>query len=70
MMVADAGLTPMQALLSATGGAAAALGLEDVGTLEPGKWADLLVLAADPLEDITHTRSLESVWIAGNRVAD
>ena len=32
--------------------------------------ADLLVLAADPLEDITHTRSLESVWIAGNRVAD
>ena len=32
-----------------------------------GAWADLLVLREDPLADIRHTRTLESVWIAGNR---
>jgi imidazolonepropionase-like amidohydrolase len=39
-----------------------------VGTLEPGRWADFVVLRADPLKDIKNTRSVESVWIAGNRV--
>ncbi|MGH9332927.1 MAG: amidohydrolase family protein, partial [Vicinamibacteria bacterium] len=48
-MMAEAGLTPEQALRSATGGAAACLGLDDVGTLDPGNWADFLVLEADPL---------------------
>jgi imidazolonepropionase-like amidohydrolase len=38
--------------------------------LEPGKWADFVVLTEDPLADITHTRSIESVWIAGNRVPE
>jgi imidazolonepropionase-like amidohydrolase len=65
----QAGLTPAQALVTATGGAARCLGLTGkVGTLEPGAWADLLVLREDPLADIRHTRTLESVWIAGNRV--
>ena len=64
----DAGLTPMQALVAATGNAASCLQLTDVGTLEPGKWADFLVLQADPLADIKNTRAVESVWIAGNRV--
>jgi imidazolonepropionase-like amidohydrolase len=64
-----AGLTPAQALVTATGGAARCLGLAGkVGTLEPGAWADLLVLRQDPLADIRHTRTLESVWIAGNRL--
>ena len=64
-----AGLTPAQVLVTATGGAARCLGLAGkVGTLEPGAWADLLVLREDPLTDIRHTRTLESVWIAGNRV--
>lgn len=68
LMVEEAGLTPMQVIVSATGGAAKALKLPDVGTLETGKWADFVVLTKDPLADINHTRSLESVWIAGNRV--
>jgi imidazolonepropionase-like amidohydrolase len=64
-----AGLTPTQALLTATGGAARCLGLSDrLGTLQPGRWADFVVLRQDPLADIRNTRTLESVWIAGNRV--
>jgi imidazolonepropionase-like amidohydrolase len=64
-----AGLTPMQALVSATSTAARCLQAADqFGTLAPGKWADFVVLAANPLDDIRNTRKLESVWIAGNRV--
>jgi imidazolonepropionase-like amidohydrolase len=64
----DAGLTPMQALVAATGNAASCLQLTGVGTLERGKWADFVVLQADPLKDIRNTKSVESVWVAGNRV--
>ena len=49
----ESGLTPEQALRSATGVAADCLGLTDVGTLQPGRWADFLVLDADPLADIS-----------------
>jgi imidazolonepropionase-like amidohydrolase len=64
-----AGLTPMQALVSATSGAAKAIHIsQQVGTLEKGKWADFLVLSANPLEDIRNTRSIDSVWIGGVRV--
>ena len=69
-MMASAGLSPMQILSSATGDAAKAIGREDIGTLESGKWADFLVLAEDPLLDISNTRSIETVWIAGNKVDD
>ncbi|HYL39209.1 MAG TPA: amidohydrolase family protein [Bryobacteraceae bacterium] len=65
----QAGLTPMQALLAATSNAARFLRTADQnGTLEPGRWADFLVLDANPLDDIRNTRKLDSVWIAGNRV--
>src|SRR5262249_7606861 len=64
----DSGLTPMQVLVSATSTAARALGASDVGSLEKGKWADLIVLHGNPLDDIKNTRKIESVWIAGNRV--
>ena len=67
-LMVEAGLSPTQALLAATSGAASCLGLKDVGRLEPGTWADFLVLGSDPRNDIRNTRSLESVWIAGNRV--
>ena len=68
-LMVKAGLTPGQALVSATSGAARCLGLAGkVGTLERGAWADLIVLGADPLADIRNTKSIESVWIAGNRV--
>jgi imidazolonepropionase-like amidohydrolase len=64
-----AGLTPMQALVSATSGAARAVNIsEQVGTLEKGKWADFLVLTANPLDDIRNTRKIDSVWIGGVRV--
>jgi imidazolonepropionase-like amidohydrolase len=64
-----AGLTPMQALVSATSGAAKAVNISDqVGTLEKGKWADFLVLTANPLDDIRNTSKIDSVWIGGVRV--
>jgi len=65
-MMVEAGMTPAQALRSATGVAAECLSAPDIGTLEAGKWADFLVLGEDPLSDITATRSLESVYIAGS----
>ena len=67
-LMVEAGLTPMQVLVAATGDAARVLQLDDVGTLEPGKWADLVVLTADPLADIRNTREIEAVWIAGRPV--
>jgi imidazolonepropionase-like amidohydrolase len=68
-LMVKAGLTPAQALLSATGDAARCLGMRGkVGTLEPGAWADFLVLGADPLADIKNARKLESVWIAGKKL--
>ena len=64
-----AGFTPMQALVSATGRAARLPKASDqFGTLEPGRWADLVVLNANPLDDIANTQKIDSVWIAGNRV--
>ena len=66
-----AGLTPMQALVSATSGAAKAVNVsKELGTLEKGKQADFLVLSANPLDDIRNTRKINSVWIGGVRVAD
>jgi imidazolonepropionase-like amidohydrolase len=63
------GLTPMQALVAATKGSAQCLEIDhQVGTLTPGKWADFLVLSANPLDDIANTRKLESVYIAGRRL--
>jgi imidazolonepropionase-like amidohydrolase len=68
-LMAKAGLTPAQVLLSATGDAARCLKLEgQVGTLRPGAWADLVVLTRNPLDDVRNTRAIESVWIAGDKV--
>lgn len=68
-MMARAGLTPKQVLASATRDAARCMKLDkDVGTLERGKWADFVVLDADPLADISNVKKISSVWIAGNPV--
>ncbi len=68
-LMVEAGLTPLQVITAATRNGAEFLGvLPDLGTLEPGKWADLLVLRANPLDDIRNTRTLETVYIAGQRV--
>ncbi len=68
-LMAEAGLNPMQIIVSATGDAANCMGFKDLGTLEVGKWADFIVLKKNPLDDIKNSRSIESVWIAGNRIS-
>ena len=61
-----AGLTPTEALLSATRNFAAMTGLEkDIGTLEPGKLADLIGVGANPLDDIQVLQKVEFVMKSG-----
>ncbi len=67
-LMAEAGMSNAEIIRAATGEAAACMGLEDIGTLEPGNWADFLVLSADPLDDIKNTRAIEQVYIAGNAI--
>jgi imidazolonepropionase-like amidohydrolase len=68
-MMVDAGMEPEAVLISATGGAARCIGLEGIlGTIEPGVWADFVVLDEDPREDIRNTRAIHGVWTAGNRI--
>jgi imidazolonepropionase-like amidohydrolase len=65
----ELGMTPSQAIVAATrNGAFAARGLKDFGTLEPGKRADLVILAADPLADIGNLRKVSAVWKDGRAV--
>ncbi len=65
-LMVDAGLTPMQVLTAATRSGAEFLGAKDLGTLEVSKWADLIVLNANPLTNIKNSRSIHAVYIAGN----
>jgi imidazolonepropionase-like amidohydrolase len=67
-MMVEAGLTPAAVLRSATIDAARAMKVEGIGTLAVGRWADFVVLDRSPLDDIRNTRSIASVWIAGNSV--
>jgi imidazolonepropionase-like amidohydrolase len=65
----QAGLSPMQSLQVVTRNAARLLGLDaDVGTVEAGKAADLLVLDADPLADVAHLTRVAAVFNDGVRV--
>ena len=60
------GMSPLEALASATRKPAEWLGLADsVGTIESGKVADLVLLDADPLADITNTRRISAVVLRG-----
>ncbi|HBK46209.1 MAG TPA: amidohydrolase, partial [Xanthomonadaceae bacterium] len=64
------GMTPMQALRAGTLGSATAIGrAAEFGSLEPGKFADLLVLSADPRRDIGNTRALQQVMKNGRLYA-
>jgi imidazolonepropionase-like amidohydrolase len=68
-LMVEAGLTPAQAITAATRSAAEFLGAtRDLGSLEQGKWADFVVLRANPLTDIRNTRSIELVYVAGNPI--
>ncbi|RYD21225.1 MAG: amidohydrolase family protein [Verrucomicrobiaceae bacterium] len=67
LMVA-AGFTPVDAICAATRTNATLLGKADtMGTLEPGKQANFLVLDANPLEDIRNTEKIHQVWLDGKR---
>ncbi len=65
-LLTEAGLTPMQALTAATLRPAQFMGLDDkLGTVEAGKWADLVLLTADPRENIANARAIDTVIKGG-----
>ena len=67
-LMRDAGLTPMQIIQSFSKNNAEMLGIDrDFGTLAAGKAADLLVLAKNPLDDITNMRTMEAVYLGGRK---
>jgi Tol biopolymer transport system component/imidazolonepropionase-like amidohydrolase len=68
VMVAS-GLTPMAAIIAATGTAARVLNTPEIGTIAEGQWADLVLLTANPLDDIRNTRLIRHV-IQGGRIID
>ena len=63
-MVAS-GMTPMQVLVAATRNGAEFLRMTDTGTIAAGRNADFIVLDANPLDDITNTRRIASVYLRG-----
>jgi imidazolonepropionase-like amidohydrolase len=65
--MASAGLSPMDVLVASTRNGARAMGRDDIGTLERGKIADLVVLDADPLADVANLRRV-SLVVRGGRV--
>jgi len=63
-----AGMTPMQVIVASTRNSAEFLRMTDAGTLQAGKSADFIVLDANPLDDITNTRRISSVYLRGAAV--
>ena len=62
------GLTPHEAIVAATGTNARVLHLDRQGTVSVGKSADFVVLEANPLDDITSTRRISRVYLAGQEI--
>lgn len=63
-----AGMTPAEVITAATSSGAEYMRLDDVGTIAEGKSADFIVLDANPLDDITNTRRIRSVYLRGELV--
>jgi imidazolonepropionase-like amidohydrolase len=70
-LLVEVGASPLQAICCATQRGAACLGPKGakLGTLEPGKWADVVLLNADPLANIRNIRQVVAVYKAGEVVA-
>jgi imidazolonepropionase-like amidohydrolase len=69
-LLVEAGLTPLEAVQAATRNTAEGVGLgDDVGTIEVGKLADLILLDADPLAAITNTTRIAAV-VANGRLLE
>ena len=69
VLLVNAGLTPMEALQAATLNPARFLGKEsELGTVEKGKIADLVLLDANPLEDIHNTQKINAVMVRGKLI--
>ena len=67
-LLVAAGLTPVEALRSATVVPAEYFGFTDRGVIEAGRRADLLLIDGDPTQDIAATRAIRNVWVAGVKV--
>jgi imidazolonepropionase-like amidohydrolase len=66
-MVAS-GMTPMQVIVAATRNGAQFLRIADAGTIEANKSADFIVLNANPVDDITNTRTIAAVYLRGQQI--
>jgi imidazolonepropionase-like amidohydrolase len=66
--MAGCGMTPAQVIVAATRNAADLMKLADAGMVAPRKSADFVVLDANPLDDITNTRKIASVYLRGSQV--
>jgi len=67
-LLVEAGLTPAEALTAATAAPARAFGLDDRGTIAPGRRADLLLVEGDPTADVRAVRAIERMWKGGREV--
>ena len=66
-LLVAAGLSPAEALRSATTAPARVFGLTDRGSVTPGLRADLVLIEGDPTQDITATRNIRETWIGGTQ---
>jgi len=64
-LLVEAGLTPSDAIMAATRNGAQLIGVDSIGTLIAGQVADLVILTANPLENIENTRKIDRVMVRG-----